>query len=493
MNILISVYDKTNLETFAQALEKMGHTIIATSNTHRALKEAGVKSIKIEDWTNYPEILDGRVKTLNPVIFGGILARGDQLEELKSLNIEKLDMVVCNLYPFWQVSEESKLVENIDIGGVSLIRAAAKNFERVAVVVDPMDYQLIVSTLAKENQIGENLRKELVLKAFAYTSRYDSVIYNRFWRLFKQTDFPDTLLLAAEKYQDLRYGENPHQKAVYYLTEKPWFEQLHGKELSFNNILDMDTALNLTFDFKEPAASIIKHTVPCGVAIGDNVKDAYLKAYESDQESAYGSVICLNRKLEIDTAQELKKLFTEIIMAPEFDPDALTFLKKAKKNTRLIKINNLPLRDKDIKRVNGGYLYQDADTKELVDYKIVSKAVPSDREIEDLKFAWKVVRFVRSNAIVIVKNQQTIGIGGGQTSRIEAMKIALKKAGEKSSGSVLASDAYFPFRDNVDEAAKYKIGAIIQPSGSIRDPEIIEAADEHNISLVFTDYRVFKH
>lgn len=493
MNILISVHDKTNLADFALALKKMKHTIIATSNTHKFLKDAGIEAIKIEEWTEYPEILDGRVKTLNPVIFGGILAKTDQLEDLKKLNIQKLDMVVCNLYPFWQVTDEDKLVENIDIGGVSLIRAAAKNFERVSVVIDIEDYAEVINALKKDHSVSEGLRRELALKAFAYTSKYDSIIYNRFWKVFKNTEFPDTLLIWAEKHQDLRYGENPHQKAVYYITDNPWFEQLHGKALSFNNILDMDTAVNLTFEFREPAVSIIKHTVPCGVAVAENIKKAYLKAYESDPESAYGSVICLNRKIDLETAQELKKLFTEIIIAPDFDYESLELLKKAKKNTRIIKIENFPLRDKDLKKVNGGYLYQDTDIKTLDTFKVVTENKPTDEEIEDLKFAWKVVRFVKSNAIVIAKNGQVKGIGAGQTSRIEAMKIALKKAGPLADNAVLASDAYFPFRDNIDEAAKYKISAIIQPGGSIRDSEIIEAANEHKISVIFTDYRVFKH
>jgi phosphoribosylaminoimidazolecarboxamide formyltransferase/IMP cyclohydrolase len=493
MNILISVHDKTNLADFALTLKKMGHTIIATSNTYKFLNEAGIKAIKIEEWTKYPEILNGRVKTLNPVIFGGILAKTDQLDELEKLKIDKIDMIVCNLYPFWEVKEDDKLVENIDIGGVSLIRAAAKNFERVTAVVDIEDYAKIIKTLKSDQFIPEDLRKELALKAFAYTSKYDSIIYNRFWRLFKNTDFPDTLLIWAEKQQELRYGENPHQKAVYYVTEKPWFEQLHGKELSFNNILDMDTAVNLTFEFKEPTVSIIKHTVPCGVAVGETIKDAYMRAYESDPESAYGSVICLNRNLDIETAQELKKLFTEIIIAPSFSDESLEFLKKSKKNTRIIKIKSIPLRDKDLKKVNGGYLYQDSDTKILDTFKVVSENKPANEEIEDLEFAWKVVRYVRSNAIVVAKKGQVIGVGGGQTSRIEAMKIALKKAGVKAENAVLASDAYFPFRDNIDEAAHYKISAIIQPGGSIRDREIIAAANENKISLVFTGYRVFKH
>ena len=489
MRALISVSDKSRLEIFARELISLGYEIISTGGTYQFLTSRGIPATKVEEITRYPEILNGRVKTLHPVIHGGILAKNEN--DVKELGLKTIDMVVVNLYPFKDFvnASEEKMIENIDIGGVALLRAAAKNYQRVIVVSSPEQYNEVIALL-KEGKFDIEERRRYAMRAFALTASYDSLIYNTLWRRFS-SELPDFFIYAAKKLEDLRYGENPHQRGAIY-ANKQSFIQHHGKKLSFNNIYDLDGAWDLVTEFEEPAAAVIKHSNPCGAAIAKNLKDAFIKAWNSDSMSAYGSVVAFNGTVDTEVAREFKGKFVEIIAAPSFTPEALKILQK-KKNLRILEMFNFPNERYRIKHTNFGILLQDVDTKKLENYEVVTKRVPTEKEMQDLIFAWYVVRHVKSNAIVFVKDRATVGIGAGQMSRVDSVKIAAMKAGDRAKGAVLASDAFFPFRDDVDEAHHAGITAIIQPGGSIRDKEVIEAANEHNMAMIFTHYRVFRH
>jgi len=512
---LISVSDKEGLIDFAKGLEKSGIEIISTGGTARLLKDAKIKVKLISEVTNFPEILDGRVKTLHPLIFGGLLARSDNplhQEQIAAQQIEPIGLVVVNLYPFQKTisNEEVTLeeaIENIDIGGPSLLRAAAKNYQDVAVVINPQDYPIILKELEKnQGEISLETKKRLATEVFEHTSFYDSIIsqYLRKNLLKVSNSFPHTLNLAGEKVSDLRYGENPHQSAAFYkevlVKEANLGDavQLGGKELSFNNLVDLGAVLEMVKDFQEPTVVFVKHTNPCGLASAPTIEEAYQKAYQGDPLSAYGSIIGINRAVGISLAVLIDETpFVEAVLAPDFEDEALTILKQ-KQNRRLIKVGDLKNRDvsiKDIKKISGGFLVQDRNLKEITieDLKVVTNRKPDQKELEELLFVWKAVKQVKSNAIVLTKDKQLVGVGAGQMSRVDSVLIAIRKSEGRSKGSYLASDAFFPFRDGIDEAAKAGVIAIIQPGGSKRDEEVIEAANEHNLAMVFTGTRCFKH
>ena len=517
---IISVTDKKGIEEFAKDLTKFDVEIISTGGTAELLKKAGVPVIGISNYTGFPEMLDGRLKTLHPKIHGGILGRSDNKDHIKQMEehgIPPIDMVVVNLYAFEDTVAKGAsfedAVENIDIGGPTMIRAAAKNYKDVAVVTDPDDYGMIIDEMKKQNGgVAETTRLYLAKKVFQLTARYDAAISNYLGRIedgVVKKEFPDTLTMQFKKAQNLRYGENPHQQAVFYRErnqdeKKPCVanaKQLHGKELSFNNILDLNAAIELAKEFHEPSCVIIKHNNPCGVAMSKkSLLDAYQKALLCDKVSAFGGIIAFNRKVDAEAAKEMSLLFLEAIVAPGFDADALKILKD-KKNLRLLEIPEFKTHTSevicyDLKRVNGGLLVQTADIECAQDLKTVTKLAPTDTQLEDLLFAWNVGKHVKSNAIIFAKCRQTIGIGAGQMSRIDSTRIGIMKAKDSGfdvKGSVMASDAFFPFRDNVDKAAEAGITAIIQPGGSVRDAEVIKAADEHNIAMVFTGIRHFRH
>jgi phosphoribosylaminoimidazolecarboxamide formyltransferase / IMP cyclohydrolase len=506
---LISVSDKTGVIEFARVLHQAGVEIVSTGGTMKTLKEAGVPVIYVSELTGFPEIMDGRVKTLNPYIHGGILAIRENQAHAKAMrehNIRGIDLVVVNLYPFRQTVAKpgvtlEEAVENIDIGGPAMIRAAAKNFAYVAVVVNPAKYQKIADELTKKGEISREMKMELAWEAYNHTSEYDAYIARYLAGQLGQGQFPQDLHLVCEKVQDLRYGENPHQKAAFY-REKYFAgpgvanaEQLHGKELSFNNIVDLEAAYAIASEFPRPVATIIKHTNPCGTGTGTDLATAYAKAYAVDPVSAYGGIIGLNREVDKATAEQIADLFAEAVIAPSYDPEALAVLTQ-KKNVRLLTADfGKSEQAVDIKKVSGGILLQDSDVFDAApeDLKVVTRRAPSPAEKEQLAFAWKVAKHVKSNAIVVAAADATVGVGAGQMNRVGAAAIALAQAGEKAKGAVLASDAFFPFRDTVDAAAKAGITAIIQPGGSVRDEESIQAADEHGIAMIFTGVRHFKH
>ncbi len=489
MRALISVSNKEGSERFAKELLNLGYEIISTGGTYRYLKSHGIPVKKVEEVTNFPEILGGRVKTLHPAIMGAILAR--EPHELLDLNMEAIDIVAVNLYPFEKFvdASEDEMVENIDIGGVALLRAAAKNYHRVIVVSSPEQYDEVI-TLLREGKFDVKKRREYAMRAFAVTASYDALIYNTLWRRFAE-GLPEHILYAARKMEDLRYGENPHQRGAFY-SDGVYFVQHHGKQLSFNNIYDMNGAWNLVMEFETPACAVIKHSNPCGAALGENPAEAFRKAWASDPLSAYGSIVAFNRDVDEDTAKEMKKKFIEVVIAPGFSKEALEILKK-KKNVRLIEVKEWRKRFYELRQVDFGMLVQDWNTKKLEDYRIVTRREPTQEELQDLIFAWHVVKHVKSNAIVFAKDLATVGIGAGQMSRVDAVKIAAMKAGQRAKNAVMASDAFFPFRDGVDEAHSAGITAVIQPGGSIRDEEVIDAANEHDMAMLFTGYRVFRH
>jgi phosphoribosylaminoimidazolecarboxamide formyltransferase/IMP cyclohydrolase len=512
---LISVSAKEGIIDFAQGLSKIGIEIISTGGTAKLLIEAGIKVKLISEVINFPEILDGRVKTLHPLIFGGILAKSDNSlhqKQLAAQQIEPIGLVVVNLYPFQKTisKEEVKLeeaIENIDIGGPSLLRAAAKNYQDVVVVINPQDYPEILEELKKNNgEISLDAKKKLAVKVFEHTSFYDGIItqYLRKNLTRELISFPRTLNLPGEKVLDLRYGENPHQSASFYkevLVEEANLGdavQLGGKELSFNNLVDLGAVLEIVKDFQEPTVVFVKHTNPCGLASASTIEEAYQKAYQGDPLSAYGSIIGINRIVRTKLADLINETpFVEAVLAPDFEDKALNILKQ-KKNRRLIKVGDLKNRDaqiKDIKKIPGGFLVQDRNIKEITieDLRVVTKKEPNKDELEELLFAWKVAKHVKSNAIAFTKDKQVVGVGAGQMSRVDSVLIAIRKSEGRSKGSCLASDAFFPFRDGVDTAAQAGVTAIIQPGGSKRDEEVIEAADENNLVMVFTGVRCFKH
>jgi phosphoribosylaminoimidazolecarboxamide formyltransferase/IMP cyclohydrolase len=509
---LISVSDKTGIVEFAQALANKGVEIISTGGTEKALSAAGLKVINISDVTGFPECLDGRVKTLHPKVHAGILAmRSNQehMNQIKELGVETIDLVVINLYPFKQTIlkgnvELAEAIENIDIGGPTMLRAAAKNYQDVAVVVDPADYEIVLAEMNETGDVGAKTKFRLAYKVFEHTSHYDTLIASYLRDTLGDIDFPETLSLTYEKVQDMRYGENPHQKAVFYKEVGanrgllPSAVQLHGKELSFNNINDTNGAIVLVKEFDEPTVVAVKHTNPCGVGSADNIYDAYLRAYESDPVSIYGGIIAANREIDLKTAEEINKIFVEIVVAPSFTEEAVAVLTQ-KKNIRLLKLEGLeekvPEDTLDMKKVAGGILVQKYDNElfNTDDLKCVTEVQPTIEQMEDLTFAMKVVKHTKSNAIALAKGKQTVGVGPGQTNRIVPTRVAIEYAGERANGAVLASDAYFPFADCVEAAAAAGIKAIIQPGGSIRDQESIDACNKYGIAMVFTGMRHFKH
>ncbi|WJQ10886.1 bifunctional phosphoribosylaminoimidazolecarboxamide formyltransferase/IMP cyclohydrolase [Geobacillus stearothermophilus] len=506
---LISVSNKEGIIPFAKQLAELGVDIISTGGTKRALEEAGVPVISISDVTGFPEILDGRVKTLHPAIHGGILAvRSDERHQaaLKEHGIRPIDLVVVNLYPFQQTIAKpdvtlAEAIENIDIGGPTMVRAAAKNYADVAIVVDPADYPMVIEELKTTGSIQAKTRQQLAAKAFRHTAAYDAMIAEYLTGLTGE-EYPETLTVTYTKKQSLRYGENPHQSAAFYA--KPLgaafsiakAAQLHGKELSYNNINDANAAINLIREFQEPAAAAIKHMNPCGVGVGATLLEAFTKAYEADPVSIFGGIVAVNREVDKETAERMHDIFLEIVIAPSFSDEALAILTK-KKNIRLLTLDFAApdVKEKTLVSVNGGLLVQEADkyTLEDAEWNVVTKREPTEAEREQLRFAWKVVKHVKSNAIVLAKNGMTVGVGAGQMNRVGAANIAIEQAGEQAVGAVLVSDAFFPMDDTVEAAAKAGITAIIQPGGSIRDADSIRKADEYGVAMVFTGVRHFKH
>jgi phosphoribosylaminoimidazolecarboxamide formyltransferase/IMP cyclohydrolase len=502
LRALLSVYDKTGLIDFARGLSGLGIELVSSGGTAEELRRAGLTVREVAELTGFPEMLDGRVKTLHPAIHGGILARRDKqdhLDQLEQHGIAPIDVVVCNLYPF--ASEPS--IETIDIGGVALLRAAAKNHDAVAVLSAPADYDMVLSELKLYHEVTEPTRRRLAEQAFALTATYDALIAT--W--LREKLFPERLPLALHKQLDLRYGENPHQQAAFYTLAGSQAEfpslanmrQLHGKELSFNNLLDMDAAVGCASAFEGPCVAIIKHTNSCGLAVRNDLAEAYREALAGDPVSAFGSVIACNRMVDAATAEAMGDLFIEVLVAPGFQQSALDIL-QSKKNRRLIEVPGdwalqpNPYAELDFKRVRGGFLVQSRDfDAERLSFQVVTEAQPTAEQIEDLKFAWKAVRHVKSNAIVLASQSMLVGVGAGQMSRVESVDIAVSKAGQRSRGSVLASDAYFPFADGLEHAIAAGVAAAIQPGGSTRDGEVIAAADKAGIPMVFTGERHFKH
>jgi phosphoribosylaminoimidazolecarboxamide formyltransferase/IMP cyclohydrolase len=509
---LVSVSDKRNLIPFAQGLQRLGVEILSTGGTCRELNAAGIDAIEVSSRTGFPEIMGGRVKTLHPIIHGGLLGRrGTDDEVMNEHGIEPIDLLAVNLYPFEEIISNADAtladaIENIDIGGPAMIRAASKNHDGVAVVVDPHDYDAVLEALQSDRMTVE-YRRSLAAKAYAHTASYDTAITRYLSASLNQEPLGERILYAGGRIEKLRYGENPHQEAAFYCDQLAApgtlarAEQLQGKALSYNNIADSDAALECVSQFSQPACVIVKHANPCGVAISENILDAYENAFTTDPTSAFGGIIAFNRTVDGTTARAIiDRQFVEVIIAPEIGDDALAVLVE-KKNVRVLQCGARPqsvAATLDFKKVSGGLLVQTSDTGAISgsDLSVVSKKVPGDAEVRDLLFAWKVAKFVKSNAIVFCRDGKTIGVGAGQMSRVYSTKIAAIKAQDEGfslKGSVMASDAFFPFRDGIDTAAQYGISAIIQPGGSMRDDEVIAAADEHGLAMVFTGMRHFRH
>ncbi len=513
---LISVSDKTDIVPFAQQLEQLDIELLSTGGTAKLLAEHNVNVTEVSEYTEYPEMMDGRVKTLHPKIHGALLGRrGIDDATMAQHDMIGIDLLVVNLYPFEETIQKNDdlatAIEQIDIGGPTMLRAAAKNHNDVIVIVSPADYDHVIHELKQSSGTQKDFRFNLAAKAFAHTAKYDAAISNyfnaRLDNLNEPSKFPDVFSFQYKKIQDMRYGENPHQKAAFYSDTQfsnacvAQAHQIQGKALSFNNIADTDAALECVKSFSVPACVIVKHANPCGVAIGKNIFDAYQKAYQTDPTSAFGGIIAFNRELDAETAQHIiQRQFVEVMIAPKVSEKTIAVLKE-KENIRLLESGEWRQTHPtlDYKKVTGGLLIQDTDN-DIQEYepsiKIVTQRTPTEEEMKDLLFSWKVTKFVKSNAIVYAKDQQTIGIGAGQMSRVYSAKIAALKAHDEGlivKGSVMASDAFFPFRDTIDAAAKEGITAIIQPGGSIRDSEVIDAANEHGIAMIFTDMRHFKH
>ena len=515
---LLSVSDKTGLADFASGLARLGVTLLSTGGTAKALADAGVPVVEIGDYTGFPEMLDGRVKTLHPKVHGGVLARRDDpghLAALEKHSIPTIDLVVVNLYPFRETVAKpgctlEDAIENIDIGGPAMVRSAAKNWRDVGIVVDPADYAALLSELEAHGRVlSAETRFALARKAFSHTAAYDGAISN--WLTARGPDgaaaaFPDRFNLQAVKVEDLRYGENPHQQAAFYRDLRPaagtiaTYRQLQGKELSYNNIADSDAAWECVKSFAETACVIVKHANPCGVAIAGSTADAYRKALATDPTSAFGGIIAFNRPLDAVTLEAVAAQFLEVLIAPAYTADALTVIAQ-KKNVRVLEVplaaSTSPA-ELDWKRVGGGLLVQTADTRNVLpeDLRVVTKKAPTPGELADLMFAWRVAKFVKSNAIVYCAGGQTLGIGAGQMSRVDSTRIAAMKAKHANlslAGSVVASDAFFPFRDGLDVVADNGAIAVIEPGGSVRDDEVIAAADERGLAMVFTGIRHFRH
>jgi phosphoribosylaminoimidazolecarboxamide formyltransferase/IMP cyclohydrolase len=517
MRALISVSDKSGIIEFSKELSKLRVEIVSTGGTAKQLADAGISVIGISDVTGFPECLDGRVKTLHPNIHAGLLAirnNKNHMKQIEELNINPIDIVVVNLYPFKETILKENVtredaIENIDIGGPTMLRSAAKNYQDVAVIVDPRDYGLVLKELKLNGSISKETKFYLAAKVFEHTASYDALIADYLRKERNDESLPEVVTMTFEKVQDMRYGENPHQKAAFYKeisNIKGYLnsaEQLHGKELSFNNINDTNGALELLKEFDDPTVVACKHANPCGVGSGKDIREAYKKAYESDPVSIYGGIVVANREIDERAAEEINKIFIEIIVAPSFTDKAVEIL-KGKKNIRILKLENIsekqPSNSYDLKKVGGGLLLQTIDEELYIEdeLKTVTRRMPTDKEMEDMMFAWKIVKYAKSNGIAIAKDKQSIGVGPGQVSRIWACKQAIEHGieyfGEKALiGAALASDAFFPFADSVEEAVKAGITAIIQPGGSIRDEEVIRACDDAGIAMVFTGMRHFKH
>jgi phosphoribosylaminoimidazolecarboxamide formyltransferase/IMP cyclohydrolase len=506
MKALLSVYDKTGVVDFARSLQKTGMDLVSTGGTHKALSDAGLPVQQVSELTGSPEILDGRVKTLHPIIYGGILARRDNPEhvsELATLQMDTIDLVAGNLYPFAATIARpgvtlDNALENIDIGGPTMIRAAAKNFPFVVVVVDPNDYPWVAERMTTGGLTIEE-RQGLAQKAFQHVAFYDTLIAG--YLRGKDNGFSQELTLGYGKLYDLRYGENPHQQAAFYGDPSPsgiaGAKQLHGKELSFNNILDADAAWRAVSDFKEPASAVIKHTNTCGLACHDDQVEAYKRAFSGDPVSAYGGIVAFNRPVTGETAEAMRQVFYEIVLAPEFEPAALDILAK-KRDLRILALGEsgaVNWKGGEVRQVSGGVLIQSPDVLEEdpQGWQVVTDRKPTQEELLDLTFAWKAVKHVKSNAIVIAKDQTLLGMGAGQPNRIISVQLSLKAAGEASKGAVLASDAFFPFADGLETGAEGGVTAVVHPGGSIRDGEVIEAANRLGLAMVFTGVRHFRH
>lgn len=510
---LISVSDKTGILDFAQELNKLGWEIISTGGTKKALDEAGLATIAIDDVTGFSEMMDGRVKTLHPKIHGGLLARRDldsHLDAAKTHAIELIDLVVVNLYPFKETILKpdvtyAEAVENIDIGGPSMLRSAAKNHASVTVLVDPTDYATVLAELAENGATTLDTRKRLAAKVFRHTAAYDALIADYFTEQVGESK-PEKLTLTYELKQPMRYGENPQQDADFYQTALPLdyslaaSKQLNGKELSFNNIRDVDTAIRIIRDFKEqPTVVALKHMNPCGIGQADSIEKAWDYAYQSAPVSIFGGIVVLNHQVDAATAEKMHKIFLEIIIAPSYTPEALEILTNKKKNLRILQLDfaaqEQSTKEKEVTGVLGGLLVQNQDiiAENPADWRVVTKRQPTETERKALEFAWKSVKYVKSNGIIITNDHMTLGVGPGQTNRVASVKIAIEQAQGRLDGAALASDAFFPFADNIEEIAAAGIKAIIQPGGSVRDQESIEAADKHGLTMIFTGMRHFKH
>jgi phosphoribosylaminoimidazolecarboxamide formyltransferase/IMP cyclohydrolase len=501
---LISVSDKENIIELGKGLTDLGVEILSTGGTAKALREGGVTVTDVSDYTGFPEIMDGRVKTINPLVEGGILGLRDKHEkEAEANGIRWIDLVVCNLYPFAETVRKpdvtlDRALENIDIGGPTMIRCAAKNVGWVGVVVDPADYSSVLAELQESNGLTFDSRNRLSTKAFGHTAKYDTLIHNH----LKSEQLSDDFSLSFEKYYDLRYGENPHQQAAAYkdpMTTAPNVlnATIHqGKKLSYNNIMDADGALACVKEFAEPTCVVVKHANPCGVATGDDITDCFHRAFNADSMSAFGGIVALNQRCTTQIAEALRKIFIEIVLAPEFEDGALELFAK-KKNLRVLEIGQFGARDPklEFKYVDGGLLVQETDVSTITseDLSTVTKMKPSEQNSADMLFGWKVLKNVKSNGILTAKDNTTLGIGPGQVSRVDAVEIAVRKSRDNLEGAILASDAFFPFRDSIDTIADTGIAAVIQPGGSVRDEEVIAACDEHGIAMVFTGARCFKH
>ena len=506
---LVSVSNKTNLVPFVSSLVELGYEIISTGGTKKALEAAGIKTIGISEVTDFPEIMDGRVKTLHPKVHGALLCvrdNPDHVRQIEELGIQYIDLVCVNLYPFKETVQKpgvshEEIIENIDIGGPSMLRSASKNYKFIPVLCDPSDYDAIVKELRENGETYLTTREYLAAKVFRHTASYDTMIASY---LTERTGekYPEKFTITFDKVQELRYGENPHQSAAFYKGMNPQYslanaKQLHGKELSYNNIQDGNAAIEILKDFEgQPAVVGLKHMNPCGVGIGKTIEEAWDKAYEADPVSIFGGIVAFNEPIHASVAEKLSKIFLEIIIAPAFDEDAFEILSK-KKNIRLMQLDtSLEVNAKyKVTNVNDGLLVQDIDDHKITaeDLRCVTNRKPTEEELEQLLFAWKVVKHVKSNAIVLVKDNMTIGVGAGQMNRVGAAKIAIEQAGEKAKGSIMSSDAFFPMPDTVEEAVKAGVTAIIQPGGSIKDQLSIDVCNEHGIAMVYTGVRHFKH
>ena len=501
---LVSVFDKTGLPELGKSLEKLGVEILSTGGSAQALRGAGVSVTDVSDYTKFPEIMDGRVKTINPLIEGGILGLRDKhSSDAENNSIKWIDLVVCNLYPFSdtiarQDCDLALALENVDVGGPTMIRSAAKNVGWVTVVVDPDDYNNIVEEINNNNEVSYDTRSKLSSKAFGHTAQYDTVIHN----YLKDSSLSDDFSLTYKKHSEMRYGENPHQEAAAYQAPGDNSNNIlnatihQGKKLSYNNIMDADAALACLKEFSSTACVVVKHANPCGVSMGENMLDVYIKAFSADSLSAFGGIVAMNKQCDESVAEEISKVFVEIVLAPSFTKNALGIFSK-KKNLRVLEIGDITPREKilEVRNVVGGIIVQETDTSMVTknELKTVTKLEPSDTDIDTMLFGWRVLKHIKSNGILIVKNNTTVGAGAGQVSRVDSVDIAMKKSGDNIHDSILCSDAFFPFRDSIDKIANSGIKAVLQPGGSVRDNEVIEACNEHGVSMVFTGQRCFKH